>query len=72
MTAMASNSSPTVPLADERIHAEIGKLMAETVKLNAEAAKMTRERAWYPGVVIATAAGAGAAIAGVLMKLIVG
>lgn len=70
MTAMATNPTTTIPLADERIHAEIGKLMAETVKLNAEAAKMTRERTWYPSVVIATAAGAGAAIAGVLTKLL--
>ena len=38
----------------EQIHANIGKLMAETMKLQAEAAKITRDRAWHPFV-----AGAG-------------
>jgi len=51
-----------------KIEAEIGKLMAETVKLNAEAAKMIRERLWYPGVVIATVAGAAAAITKLILS----
>lgn len=50
-----------------QIHANVGKLMAETMKLNAEAAKMTRERAWHPFV-----AGAGLVLAIVgLVKLFV-
>jgi hypothetical protein len=36
----------------EKVHAEISKLMAETAKLNAEAGKISRERWWYPLVVI--------------------
>ena len=56
------------PLEIERIHAEIGKLMAETAKLNAEAAKMTRERVWYPAVVLATAVGAAVAITKVFLS----
>ncbi|MFD2755658.1 hypothetical protein [Comamonas terrae] len=50
-----------------KTEAEISKLMAETVKLNAEAAKMIRERAWYPAIAMATALGAGAAIAKLLL-----
>lgn len=49
----------------EQIHANIGKLMAETMKLNAEGLKMRRESAWYPFV-----AGAGLVVALVgLLKL---
>ena len=47
----------------ERIRAEIVKLMAETSELNAEAAQMTRERYWYPAVVIATVIGTTLAFA---------
>lgn len=50
-------------LSVERIHAEIVKLMDETAKLNAEAAKMSRERYWYPAVVIAIVIGATLALA---------
>ena len=64
---------PTEALPDDRIRAEIGKLMAETVKLaaeqrklNAEATKMARESAWYPVVLMTAALGAGAALAKLL------
>ena len=50
--------------------AEQMKLTAEQAKLDAEAEKMRRERWWYPAVVVATAMGAGAAIFGVLTKLL--
>ena len=48
-----------------RVDAEIIKLLAETSKLNADAA-MTRERWWYPVVLMSTAIGATA----VLSKLV--
>lgn len=51
------------PLEIEHIHANISKLIAESMKLQAEALKMNRERAWYPAVLMITALGAGAAIA---------
>lgn len=51
----------------EQIHANVGKLMAETMKLQAETAKMHRERAWHPFV-----AGAGFVLALVaILKLFV-
>ena len=79
---MATIDNTNETLSDDRIRAEINKLLAEQLKLNAEqqklmaeqqkfnaeSAKMTRERTWYPAVVIATAAGAGAALSGVLLK----
>lgn len=51
----------------ERIHADINKLMAETMKLHAEAARMTRERWWFPAVALPTALGIGIALARFLM-----
>lgn len=53
---------PTDTLPDNRIRAEIAKLMAETAKLNAEAAKSSRERWWYPVALAVAASGATAAI----------
>lgn len=56
------------PLDILKIEAEIGKLMAETMKLHAEASKMTRERAWYPVVMMATAIGAAVALTKLLLS----
>lgn len=55
-------------LDTSKLEAEIAKLMAETMKLHAEAAKMTRERAWYPAVVVSAAVAAAVG----LTKLILG
>lgn len=55
------------PLELEQMHANIGKLMAETAKLNAEAGKLQRERSLYPAVIFASLLGAlGAAIGAAL------
>ena len=40
-------------LADDRMRAEIAKLIAETGKLNAETAKINRERYWIPFIIFA-------------------
>lgn len=40
-------------LADDKMRAEIGHLMASTAKLNAETAKISRERYWIPFTVFA-------------------
>ncbi|MCR9124349.1 MAG: hypothetical protein NXH91_18980 [Phyllobacteriaceae bacterium] len=45
-------------LADDKMRAEIAKLIAETAKLSAETGKINRERYWIPftifaGVVVA-------------------
>lgn len=55
------------PIEMEQIHANIGKLMAETAKLNAEAGKMARERTLYPMMVIAGIIGALGTAAGVAL-----
>lgn len=59
------------PLPDNRIRAEIGKLMAQTMKLSAEQAKFNAEseRAWTPIVAVLSAMGVGAAVAVVLPRL---
>lgn len=58
------------PLPDERIRAEIGKLMAQTVRLADEQAKSNiGETAWLPLVAIMAAAGVGAALAILLSRL---
>lgn len=58
-----------------KIEAEIAKLMAETVKLgaetsklNAEAGKFRREQYWYPAIAMASALGAGLALAKFLLS----
>ena len=53
---MAADSMKAAEL--EQIHANIGKLMAETMKLNTEGEKLRRGRQWYPFV-----AGAGLVVA---------
>lgn len=55
------------PIEIEQIHANIGKLMAETAKLNAEAGKMARERTLYPMMVVAGIIGALGTAAGVTL-----
>lgn len=40
------------------MHADIGRLMAETVKLNAKAGKLQRERSLHPAVIFASLLGA--------------
>lgn len=61
-------------IADDKMRAEIAKLMAETTKINseipaftaklaAETAKITSERQWYPAVV---ASGATLAIVAIV------
>lgn len=55
------------PIEIEQIHANIGKLMAETAKLNAEAGKMAREKTLYPMMVIAGIIGALGTAAGVTL-----
>lgn len=61
----------------ERIHAEIAKLMAETIKLNNEAQKMaaetgkiTRETFWYPMAVASGLVGVIATVTALIIKLI--
>lgn len=49
-------------LADDRMRAEIAKLIAETAKLNAETVKITSERFWIPFTIFATTFGAVTAI----------
>lgn len=55
------------PIEIEQIHANIGKLMAETAKLNAEAGKMAREKTLYPMMVVAGIIGAFGTAAGVAL-----
>jgi hypothetical protein len=63
------------PLPDDRIRAEIGKLMAQTVKLAAEQAEFNakaihmRESTWFPIVAIAAGAGVGIALAVLMSSL---
>lgn len=68
MTPKDLNMAEPMKAAElEQIHANIGKLMAETMKLSAEGEKMRRESQWYPFV-----AGAGFVVALVaLLKLFV-
>ena len=40
-------------LADDKMRAEIAKLISETSKLNAETAKLTSERFWIPFTIFA-------------------
>lgn len=40
-------------LADDRMRAEIAKVIAETSKLHAETAKISRERFWIPFTIFA-------------------
>lgn len=53
-----------------KIEAEISKLVAESLKLHAEVAKMTRERTWYPFVVITAGLTSTFAAGAVIAKLI--
>lgn len=53
------------PIELEQIHANIGKLMAETAKLNAEASKFALERKQFPMMVVAGLIGAMGAATGV-------
>lgn len=55
------------PIEIEQIHANIGKLMAETAKLNAEAGKMAREKKLYPMMVVAGIIGALGTASGVAL-----
>ncbi|MDQ8035136.1 hypothetical protein CEG14_17545 [Bordetella genomosp. 1] len=53
-----------------KLHAEGLKLHAEDMKLHAEVAKMTRERTWYPFVVITAGLTSTFAAGAVIAKLI--
>jgi hypothetical protein len=55
------------PIELEQIHANIGKLMAETATLNAEAGKFSREKKMYLMMVIAGLIGATGTAAGVAL-----
>lgn len=55
------------PIELAQIHANIGKLMAETAKLNAEASKFSRESKLYPMMVVAGLIGAFGTAAGVAL-----
>lgn len=58
------------PVELEQIHANIGKLMAETAKLNAEAGKLARERTLYPMMVLAGFIGAIGATTGAALTIL--
>lgn len=58
------------PIELEQIHANIGKLMAETAKLNAEAGKFARERKLYPMMVVAGLIGAVGTATGVALTFL--
>lgn len=58
------------PIELEQIHANIGKLMAETAKLNAEAGKFSRERKLYPAMVVAGLIGAVGTATGVALTVL--
>ena len=80
---ISSMDTPTEALPDRRIRVEIRKLMAQTVRLSAEqsrfnakqaslyteATKSLVDRAWYPPVAIAIAAGTGGTVVYVMHKL---
>lgn len=55
------------PIELEQIHANIGKLMAETARLNAEAGKFSREKNMYLMMVIAGLIGATGTAAGIVL-----
>jgi hypothetical protein len=47
----------------DKLQAETHKLVAEQTKLRTEEAKMRRESYWYPALLMASALGAGLALA---------
>ncbi len=53
-------------IQDDKVRAEIAKLIAETAKLNAETAKISRERFWIPFTIFG---GVLAAVLTILPKL---
>lgn len=62
---MQQYESKFEPAELEQIHANIAKLMAETMKLQAEAGKMNRERFLYPVLIGSSVFGVLATLAGV-------
>ena len=79
MTAMTTATAPddADTLANRRTSTEIDQLLLEMLKRAAEQnkhaaepAKMKLESDWYPVIAMVTAAGIGAAITGLLIKLL--
>ncbi|WP_198087006.1 hypothetical protein [Variovorax sp. E3] len=62
---------PTETILDGHIHAEVSKLMVQTLKLSTEQTKFNAEseRAWIPMVAIMAAAGVGATLTVALSRL---
>lgn len=56
-----------ITIQDDKVRAEIAKLIAETSKLNAETAKISRERFWIPFTIFG---GVIAAVMTVIVKLL--
>ncbi|ULB12305.1 hypothetical protein ORIO_21170 (plasmid) [Cereibacter azotoformans] len=59
-------------LADDKMRAEIARMIAEAGKLNEEAGKIRRETILYPLVIATGLVGSIAALTTVLLKIVAG
>jgi hypothetical protein len=63
MMSDAEMTTAEMTIADDKMRAEIAKLIAETSKINIESMKLQTENRWYPFVATAAIFGAALAIA---------
>lgn len=65
----ASMTTAEQTISDDKMRAEIAKLIAESSKINAETSKINAEARWYPLAVATGLVGAVAGLTAIVIKV---